>query len=42
MLWTLDHDSCNPVQIALTEDGCYSQGGGSLCVCARKRREQWC
>jgi hypothetical protein len=20
MVWTLDHDSCNPVQIALTED----------------------
>ena len=36
MLWTLDHDSCNPVQIALTEDA-IPRAVGSLSVCVRAR-----
>ena len=33
---TLDHDSCNPVQIALTEDA-IPRAVGSLSVCVRAR-----
>jgi len=40
MVWTLDHDSCNPVQIALTEDAI--PRAVEVCVRARKRREQEC
>ena len=35
MVSTLDHDSCNPVQIALTEDGWMLFPGRWKSVCAR-------